>query len=127
MIKNKIFIVAFLSLFLLSFVSAELVEPNTFVDLPQLTSGTPLDTEGTLRTYLYCTWHIDDIGVEVEQMTTLNCPPEEQTFYFTDDQTYVRRIDAAQLQWSNLFGWQVLSTSVVEEVTIDYNLDLLEP
>jgi len=88
-----------LSLGLVSAVDTIAVEPFETKVLPQVTSTIPLDTEGLDRTYLYCTWHIDNMGEEPYKMTSDKCPATPVSFTFENDETYYARIEAFHTSW----------------------------
>ncbi len=128
MINNKILVFAFLLVMSLTLSSAVLVNPGETLTLPQLSSNVSIDTTGIDRTYLYCTWRINGVGETAIQMTTINCPETLQTHRFTDDETFYARIDSTNFVWdTNSLEWKAFAPVLVDEIQIDYNLDLPEP
>lgn len=111
-----------------AFVYAEDVNPYETKQLPQLTSNVALDTEGITRTYLYCSWHIDDLGEEATLMNGETCPASPIVYTFEDDQTYYVRIDYANIGYGQISQqWELINTGNAGELTRDYNLNIPEP
>jgi len=121
-------IMAVMLLLTIGIVMAVDVNYNEVVQLPQLTSTRPLDTEGTYRTYLYCSWHIDGMGEEAIIMTNNICPETPVNFQFQDDETYYVRIDYADIGYGEVsHDWEIITTGNSGELTQDYNLNIPEP
>jgi len=124
--KKAIFMVLFLMLS--TFALAIDVDPYETRTLPQITSSKALDTDGLLRTYLYCSWRIDGQGQEAVQMTGEVCPETAVTYEFQGDETYYARIDYADIGYGEVsHQWELITTGTAGELTQEYNLDIPEP
>jgi len=98
----------------MSFVSAKtLIKVNAYEEreLPSLTSNESLDLEGLQRTYLYCTWRIDNAGEEAKLMSANICPRSPTNFTFDDDDDYSVRIDYAKIKFNTTSNkWDTIET-----------------
>jgi len=105
-----------------------LVDPYETIILPQIASTVLLDIEGLQRTYLYCTWRIDDIGEEGVLMNGEICPETQQIFQFENDETYFTRIDFATIGFSQISNeWEIITTGIAGDINQIYILDVPEP
>jgi len=102
------------------------IEPYTTMQLPQLESSIAIDNEGLDRTYLYCTWRIDDLGEEAILMDGELCPAIPIDFTFEDNEKYYVRIDYADIAYNGT-EWVIIGTGNAGELEINYIIDIPEP
>lgn len=105
------------------------VQPNEFRWLPQLNSTILLDTSGLERTYLFCTWKIDNKGGNTPfRINSTLCPPERQNFTFLNDEKYFVSIDFSNISYNTTsMSWQVLNVNTSINLTQNYKMNLPEP
>ena len=123
--KGLIFLI--MSILTISLISAVDVTPHQTIQLPQLTANHTTDNSGVERTYLYCSWHIGNIGEEAILMNSTLCPATKPLFNFEDSQTYSVRIDYAKISYTNLSGWVIQKIGKDGEMIVNYNMSVPEP
>lgn len=121
-------IICFLVMLVLvtAFVSAIIVTPHQTIELPTISSTVELDTTGILRTYLYCTWHIDDIGEEAILMSGTTCPETTKYYTFDDSEDYYVRIDYTTIEYKE-GQWNFIERGDAGELLIEYHLNIPDP
>ena len=101
------------------------ITPLTTLVLPVLRSNNTPDSEGIERTYLYCTWRIDNLGQEAIATNSILCPSPRQQFTFEDNQDYFMRIDYAKIKYNGT-AWNLIETGN-QQTTYNYLVNLPEP